>query len=25
HGWQGTAEGKHSGEVADEPEVKPSI
>ncbi|EAQ1276043.1 glutathione-regulated potassium-efflux system protein [Salmonella enterica] len=25
HGWQGTAEGKHSGEAADEPEVKPSI
>ncbi len=25
HGWQGTAEGKHSGEVADEPESKPSI
>lgn len=25
HGWQGTAGGKHSGEAADEPEVKPSI
>lgn len=25
HGWQGTVEGKHSGDIADEPEVKPSI
>jgi len=24
HGWQGTDEGKHTGDVADEPEVKPS-
>jgi transporter, monovalent cation:proton antiporter-2 (CPA2) family len=24
HGWQGTEEGKHSGNPADEPEVKPS-
>ena len=24
HGWQGTEEGKHTGDVADEPEVKPS-
>lgn len=25
HGWQGTVEGKHTGDAADEPEVKPSI
>ncbi|EGE4659532.1 glutathione-regulated potassium-efflux system protein KefC [Salmonella bongori serovar 48:i:- str. 94-0708] len=25
HGWQGTVEGKHSGDIANEPEVKPSI
>ena len=24
HGWQGTDEGKHTGDTADEPEVKPS-
>ena len=24
HGWQGTEEGKHSGNPADEPEIKPS-
>ncbi|CCK05323.1 Glutathione-regulated potassium-efflux system protein KefC [Cronobacter sakazakii 696] len=23
HGWQGTQEGKHTGNEADEPEVKP--
>ncbi|CCK00981.1 Glutathione-regulated potassium-efflux system protein KefC [Cronobacter sakazakii 701] len=23
HGWQGTQEGKHTGDDADEPEVKP--
>ena len=24
HGWQGTEEGKHTGNMADEPETKPS-
>ena len=24
HGWQGTEEGKHTGDPADEPESKPS-
>jgi len=24
HGWQGTEEGKHTGNPADEPETKPS-
>ena len=25
HGWQGTEEGKHTGDPADEPETKPSV
>ena len=24
HGWQGTEEGRHTGDIADEPESKPS-
>jgi len=25
HGWQGTEEGKHSGDASDEPQVKPTV
>jgi glutathione-regulated potassium-efflux system ancillary protein KefC len=25
HGWQGTEEGRHTGDIADEPENKPSL